>query len=87
MQQILLELEKELFKLNNPEALFLPADILELLENPPDNYCKWDYSEEEREELLWYDCMCEKCLKKELENESCWCWFSIEEIYNSAFIN
>ena len=88
MQQTLLELEKELFKLNNPKALFLPADILELLENPPDSYCYWDLDDSIKDELyLGENCLCKKCLKEEYEMETCWCRFSIEEVYNSAFIN
>ena len=87
MQQTLLELEKELFKLNNPEALFLPADILELLENPPDSYCYWDLDEDEKDDWFNHECFCTKCLKEELEMGKCWWRFNLTEIYNSAFIN
>jgi len=88
MNQILLELEEELFKFNNPESLFIPADLLELLENPPDPFCYWDLTEEEREELFFPNgCQCKKCLIEELGYESCWEPFNLKQIYNSAYIN
>lgn len=90
MKNTLLELEKELFKFNNPTALSIPSELLELIENPPDPFCYWDLSEEERDEL-WYSssfgCQCKKCLEKELDCDAYENSFYPETYFNSAFIN